>query len=209
MAILKAPRSGYVKTRLGRQVGYDQATRIYRVMAERQLRSVPGTFRIEVHYAPRGAGREMRDWLGANHHYCVQSGGDLGQRLGGAFAGAFRRGGTDIIAVGADCPGLDGACLAEAARRLRKTDVVLGPAADGGYYLIGLRHPAPQLFEGIAWSSEHVLQQTVERIAASGLSHQLLSVKEDIDDLESLRRHLENEASSVLREAWPNLTHAV
>ncbi len=92
---------------------------------------------------------------------------------------------------------------------MRKTDVVLGPAADGGYYLIGLRRPAPQLFEGIAWSSEHVLQQTVERIAASGLSHQLLSVKEDIDDVESLRRHLENETSSVLREAWPNLTHAV
>jgi len=108
-----------------------------------------------------------------------------------------------------DCPGLDGACLVEAARRLRKTDVVLGPVADGGYYLIGLRRPAPQLFDGIAWSSEHVLQQTVERIAASGLSHQLLSVKEDIDDLESLRRHLENEASSVLRESWPNLTHAV
>lgn len=208
MAILKAPRSGYVKTRLGRQVGFDQATRIYRAMAERQLRSVPEIFRIEVHYAPRGAAAEMRAWLGANYRYCVQSGGDLGQRLARAFARGFRRGGTEIIAIGADCPGLDGDCLTEAARRLRKSDVVLGPAADGGYYLIGLRRPAPHLFDRIAWSSENVLRQTLDRVAASGLSCELLSVKEDIDDLESLRRHLDGDASSALKHAWPNLTHA-
>lgn len=209
MAILKAPRSGYVKTRLGRQVGFDQATRIYRVMAERQLRSVPENFRIEVHYAPRGARSEMRDWLGANYHYCAQAGGDLGQRLARAFERGFRRGAKEIIAIGADCPGLDGACLIEAARRLRKADVVLGPAADGGYYLIGLRRPAPQLFESIAWSSADVLRQTLDRVAELGLSSALLTVKEDIDDLESLRRHLDEDASSALREAWPNLSHAV
>ncbi len=209
MAFLKAPRSGYVKTRLGRQVGHDQATRIYRVMAERQVRSVPENFRVEVHYAPRGAQNEMRGWLGSNYHYCVQTGGDLGQRLTQAFARGFRRGAKEIIAVGADCPGLDGASLTEAVRRLRKTDVVLGPAADGGYYLIGLRLPAPQLFEGIAWSSENVLRQTLDRVALRGLSCELLTVKEDIDDLESLRRHLDGDASSALRQAWPNLTHAV
>ena len=209
MAILKAPRPGYVKTRLGRQIGYEQAARIYRAMAERQLHSVPENFRIEVHYAPRGAATEMRAWLGANYHYCVQSGGDLGQRLASAFARGFRRGATEIIAVGADCPGLDGDCLVEAARRLRKSDVVLGPAADGGYYLIGLRLSAPQLFEGIAWSSQNVLQQTLERVGACGLSSEMLSEKEDIDDLESLRRHLDRDTSSTLKLAGPNLTPAL
>jgi uncharacterized protein len=96
----------------------------------------------------------------------------------------------------------------ETARRLKRSDVVLGPAADGGYYLIGLRLPAPQLFENIAWSTEQVLQQTLERIAARGLSCELLSEKEDIDDLESLRRHLAGDAASALRHAWPNPTHA-
>lgn len=209
MAILKAPRSGLVKTRLGRQIGFDHATRIYRVMAERQLRSVPDGFRIEVHYVPRGAAAEMRAWLGANYRFCLQSGGDLGNRLASAFARGFRRGGKEIIAIGADCPGLDGECLTEAARRLKKADVVLGPAADGGYYLIGLRRPAPQLFEGIAWSSENVLRQTLQRVTACGLSCELLSVKEDIDDLEGLQRHLGGDAASALRDAWPNLSPAV
>jgi len=206
LAILKAPRPGYVKTRLGRQVGFDPATRIYRAMAERQLRSVPESFRIEVHYAPRGAAAEMRAWLGANHHYCVQSGGDLGQRLARAFARAFCRGGKEVIAIGADCPGLDGDCLTEAARRLKRSDVVLGPAADGGYYLIGLRRPAPQLFEGIAWSSENVLKQTLERVTACGLSCELLSVKEDIDDLESLRRHVASVGRGSERALLARLT---
>ena len=188
--MLKAPRVGLVKTRLGRQVGFDQATRVYRAMAERQVGRVPETFRLEVHYAPRGAGAEMRAWLGTARHYCVQSGGDLGRRLTSAFARAFRRGAHEVIAIGADCPGLDGDCLAEASSRLRKADVVLGPAADGGYYLIGLRRPVPELFTAIAWSSEKVLSQTLERAAAGGLSCELLSIKEDIDDLESLRRHL-------------------
>ncbi|MDE3084073.1 MAG: TIGR04282 family arsenosugar biosynthesis glycosyltransferase [Verrucomicrobiota bacterium] len=193
MAFLKAPRPGIVKTRLGRQIGHEQATKIYRAMAERQIKSVPSAFRVEVHYAPRGAAAEMREWLGPSYHYRVQSGGDLGQRLASAFAHGFKFGATAIIAIGADCPALDGACLAEAAHHLGRTDVVLGPATDGGYYLIGLRRPSPQIFSGIAWSSEKVLPQTLARIEASGLSVHLLPVREDIDDWESLRRYAQSD----------------
>jgi hypothetical protein len=188
MAFLKAPRPGFVKTRLGRQIGDEQATRLYRAMAERQLKRVPAAFRIEVHYAPRGAAAEMREWLGPGFYYRAQSDGDLGRRLTRAFVQAFKRGAGAAIAIGADCPGLDGACLTEAAQRLGQTDVILGPAADGGYYLIGLRRPAPQLFADIAWSSEKVMRQTLARIKASGLSVHLLPVREDIDDRESLLR---------------------
>ncbi len=208
LAILKAPRPGYVKTRLGRQVGFERATRIYRAMVERQLRSVPENFRTEAHYTPRGAAAEMRAWLGNNHRFYLQSEGDLGQRLASAFARAFRRGGKEVIAIGGDCPDLDGDCLTDAVHRLKRSEVVIGPAADGGYYLIGLRHPAPQLFDGIAWSSSKVLQQTLERVAARGLTCDLMPIKEDIDDGESLRRHLDGDAASALRHAWPNLTHA-
>jgi rSAM/selenodomain-associated transferase 1 len=195
LVMLKAPRAGYVKTRLGRQIGQERALRIYRAMAERQLGCIPAEFRVEVHYAPRGAGPEMRAWLGPERRYCLQAGGDLGRRLEQAFARGFRRGAPAIIAIGADCPGLDAACLREAARRLERSDVVLGPATDGGYYLIGLRRLERRLFAGIAWSTADVLRQTLERVTASGRSCELLPVKDDVDDLESLRRQRTGKAA--------------
>lgn len=197
LVFLKAPRPGFVKTRLAREVGAEEAARIYRTLAEGQLRRVPENFRVEVHYAPRGARAEMQAWLGTGLHYCIQPGGDLGRRLTHAFVRAFRRGAAAVIAIGADCPGLDGACLKEAIRRLGQADVVLGPASDGGYYLVALRRSAPEIFAGIAWGSKDVLQQTRQRAADGGLSCALLPVKEDIDDAVSLRRHLNQDPAAL------------
>jgi hypothetical protein len=188
MAFLKAPRPGTVKTRLARDIGVIRATRLYRRLAERQLEVVPPEFVLEVHYAPRSAGSEMRAWLGDRLTYRAQSGGDLGRRLAQAFARAFSRGATRVLAIGADCPSLDARCLRAAARHLRRTDVVIGPARDGGYYLIGLRRPEPRLFSDIAWSSDAVLRQTRQRAAQAGLSVVLMKEMEDVDDVHSLQR---------------------
>lgn len=189
MIFLKAPRPGTVKTRLGKETGFEQATVVYRQLAEAQLSWIPADFGTEIHYAPRGAVQEMRAWLGGRRLYRAQTGGNLGARLGQAFAGAFRRGYARVIAIGSDCPELDEDCLHRASRALAENDVVLGPATDGGYYLIGLRRPAPRLFEDIAWSTATVLATTQARIQECGLSSFLLEEKEDIDDLASLRRH--------------------
>lgn len=189
MAFLKAPRPGTVKTRLGREIGFDGATVVYRDLAEQQLRRIPGEFRTEIRYAPHGAAAEMRQWLGRGCHYRAQSGGDLGERMRNAFAQGFQRGYQQIIAIGADCPELDEACLRRAAGLLAESDVVLGPASDGGYYLIGLRRPEPRLFAGIEWSTATVLATTQARIRECGLSCSLMEEKEDIDDLATLRRH--------------------
>jgi len=189
MVFLKAPRPGTVKTRLGREIGMPAATDIYRELAEQQLHRIPAGFRVEVHYAPRGASVEMRSWLGQKVNLRVQSAGDLGDRLRHAFAQGFARGYRRIMAIGSDCPELDAATLRQAAGLLEESDVVLGPASDGGYYLIGLRRPAPRLFENIAWSTETVCATTLDRARESGLTHALLEVKDDIDDLAALRRH--------------------
>lgn len=191
MVFLKAPRPGTVKTRLGREMGIEEATVVYRELAEQQLRRIPDGFRTEIHYSPHGAGKEMRQWLGRNCHYRLQSKGDLGQRMNHAFARSFARGHQRIIVIGADCPELDESCLLKAASWLATTDVVLGPATDGGYYLIGLHRPAPRLFEDIAWSTATVLATTQDRIRECGLRCALLEVKDDIDDLADLRRHRE------------------
>ena len=190
MAFLKAPRPGTVKTRLGREIGFNEATVVYRDLAEQQLGRIPAGFRTEIHYAPRGAGNEMRQWLGRNYHYRAQCGGDLGERMRRAFGQGFVRGYQPIIAIGSDCSGLDEVCLRQAVAALAQSDVVLGPASDGGYYLIGLRRPEPRLFETIEWSTAAVLATTQARIRECGLSCSLLEEKEDVDDQAGLRRHL-------------------
>lgn len=191
MAFFKAPRPGTVKTRLGREIGHEQATALYRRMGEEQLARIPVEMRAEVHYAPRGAKPDMIEWLG-KRHYRSQTGGDLGARMSHAFVTGFRRGYRPVLAIGADCPDLDSICLREAVRSLAKYDVVIGPASDGGYYLIGLRAPAPGLFTGIEWSTSTVLAETLRRAAQQKLSVALLRERLDIDDLPTLQSHIRN-----------------
>ncbi len=188
LAMLKAPRAGEVKTRLAREIGAQPAAAIYRRLVERQMAAIPREWTAEVHFAPAHAGGELQAWLGSRASYHPQFGDDLGERLIHAIAGAFARGARMLVVVGGDCPGLDDSTLRKAASALTTVDVVLGPAVDGGYYLIGLREPQPQLFRGITWSSSTVLPATLSRIEASGLSHATLALKEDVDDLASWRR---------------------
>lgn len=191
VVMLKAPRVGAVKTRLGAQTGLASATAIYRVLVEHLLSAVPRDWRTEIHFSPADAGAEMQTWLGAKPAYFPQREGDLGCRLAGAVAGAFERGARSVIVVGGDCPALDEACLRQAGMKLQAVDAVIGPAADGGYYLIALRRTAPRLFAEIPWSTENVLATTLARIEEAGLQHSLLETKEDVDDLASLRRILD------------------
>lgn len=188
VAMLKAPRAGFVKTRLALEIGSEPAAAIYRRLVEHQMSVMPRGWRVEVHFAPAGAVAEMQQWLGFEHAFYPQLGDDLGERLIHATAGAFSRGARTVIVIGGDCPGLDEACLRETCCALESADVVLGPAADGGYYLVGSRRALPDLFRGIPWSSDAVLKMTIERVRQAGLSHTLLPMKEDVDDLASWRR---------------------
>ena len=196
LAMLKAPRSGSVKTRLGKEIGFHEATRVYRLLVERQLAAVPSTWPVEIHFTPADGEAEMRGWLGSSPHYLPQCPGDLGQRLNHAVAEAFKHGAPAVIVVGGDCPELDTATLYHAQALLRTVDVVLGPALDGGYTLIALHRPEPRLFMDIPWSTSTVFETTLARIAELGLTHSLLDPMEDIDDLESLRRFLTRSAHS-------------
>ena len=186
--MLKAPRLGTVKTRLAAVLGPEQATWIYRALVERQLAAVPTEWAVEVFYAPADAEVEMRAWLGPGPHLVAQAEGDLGERLEAAVADALARSPGGVLVVGGDCPGLDATILREAARALETHDVVLGPAGDGGYYLIGLRSARPELFRGIAWSTERVLAQTVAKAEADACSVALQQKLDDVDTVEDWRR---------------------
>ena len=189
--MLKAPRPGEVKTRLAATVGETEAVAVYRRLAERQVRALPTGWPVSIHFAPAEAGPEIRPWLQPHHpglDFQPQCAGDLGARLTAAFATEFARGAPAVLAIGGDCPGLDGPILQLAQRALATADVVLGPAVDGGYYLIGLNAPCPALFATITWSSQAVLAQTRKRIHAQGKTMTELPVLEDVDDAASWLR---------------------
>ena len=109
-----------------------------------------------------------------------QGTGDLGARMARAFARGLPHG--PVLMTGTDAPALDAAVLRNAAAALQTVDAVFVPALDGGYALIGLRQPAPALFEGVAWSTAQVMAQTRTRLAAAGLRHVELAPLPDIDE---------------------------
>ncbi len=111
-----------------------------------------------------------------------QAGADLGARLAAAFDHLLEPPAARAVVIGSDSPDLPVSHLARAFQKLKHRDVVLGPAADGGYYLVGLRAPAPSLFAGIPWGTRTVLADTVDAIARAGLSLSLLPLWYDVDD---------------------------
>ena len=184
IVLAKDPRGGGAKTRLARGprgVEPEWAARLAEAFLLDTLALV-GSFpaRVQVSYAPT----EARGWFkerAPGAELAVQSDGDLGARIAGAFAEAFGRGAERVVALGMDTPQLARGRLEEAFGALEVADVCLGPAHDGGYYLIGLNEPRAELFERIPWSTDAVLESTLERAAAARLSVARLAPELDVD----------------------------
>lgn len=183
----KAPRPGAVKTRLARDLGEAAAASVYRALGVRVAEAVSVAFPLTVWYEPPGAEAEMRAWLGDRHRYVPQPEGDLGERLRLGFATHFQGGGGPAIAIGADAPDVDAAVVAAAFARLERADVVLGPAVDGGYYLVGLARPTPALFAGVPWGTGGVLHETLAICRREGLRVARLPPLRDVDTIDDLR----------------------
>ena len=190
--LLKAPREGEVKTRLARSIGAERATRIYCALVEHQLTQIPQAWRTVIHYTPSDAGDEMRSWLARfslnRHQFVSQPEGDLGCRLSSAMNHGFASGADRVLFLGGDCPGVTRSYLKEAEAALVETDMIIAPALDGGYVLLGLRKPITSIFEEIQWSSATVFSATLRRAIDAGLSFHCLAPLEDVDDLESYER---------------------
>ncbi len=181
----KAPRPGSVKTRLAEAVGADAAAAAYRAVGARVARQVAARHALTVWYHPPDALNEMRDWLGA-HAFEAQQGADLGERMARAMERHFARGDRPVIAIGADAPGVTAATIDAAVVALANADVVVGPAMDGGYYLLGLKRPVPALFRDIPWGASNVLQLTEGRSRADDLRVARLGLLRDLDTAEDL-----------------------
>ena len=190
IVFVKYPEPGKSKTRLVPAIGATKAAEIQHEMSLRTLataREFGRRTRNDVEIRITGATAEAMAMLyGTDLRYREQSAGDLGRRLRLAIAEGFCAGALTVLVIGTDCPALTVAHLGAAQDALAETDGVLGPAFDGGYYLIGLRQPQCELFEGITWSTDQVLRQTVDATTRAGLSVRLLEKLADIDRPEDL-----------------------
>jgi rSAM/selenodomain-associated transferase 1 len=189
IVFLKYPEPGAVKTRLASALGAETAAALYRVLAEEVLElTVPraGEYETLVYFDPPGAAEAMRAWL-PGLRLRPQCTGDLGVRMATAFAQAFERGARRAAIIGTDAPAVTRETVAGALGALDEANVVVGPAEDGGYYLLALDAPHRELFENVAWSTSTVLEETRARAAAAGLRVRELNRLGDIDTLEDVR----------------------
>lgn len=182
LVFAKAPQPGKVKTRLARAMGDERAAELYRRMGKAIIEAVRGgDFETSVLYAPAEALPAMRAWLGISLRLMPQAGDDLGHRMNTAITEALETS-RRVCLIGTDSPDVDAARVSEAFEAMAGTDVVLGPARDGGYYLIALSEPHPELFQGIPWSTDRVLEATLEQASAAGLAVRLLETLADVDE---------------------------
>jgi rSAM/selenodomain-associated transferase 1 len=189
----KQPRPGYVKTRLAAQTSPEWAARLAEALL---LDSLARWQRIHARriivFTPSQA-RGYFTSMGSNRFELEsQCDGDLGQRLEHFFVNHLRSGATRMIAVGSDSPTLPASFIEHAIRELNSSDVVLGPATDGGYYLLGCRR-LPPIFAGVAWGSHHVLHDSITRLRDGSWKVSILPPWYDIDSLDDLwmlRGHL-------------------
>lgn len=206
-------QAGSAKTRLAPLLGFEHAALVQKYLVEavvarwksvadeRAICFAPATARDQ--FATLVASLAPAAW-----QLTEQSPGDLGERLISCTSAAFHAGCQCLLLIGSDSPDLPRDYLAEAFAQLATHDIVLGPSEDGGYYLVGLSQPATTIFQSIAWSTPQVLQQTLARIAAAGLSVHLLPAWYDCDepsDLERLMQQLARRSVADPDRAEPDL----
>jgi rSAM/selenodomain-associated transferase 1 len=192
--ICKAPQPGRSKTRLATAIGDVAASELSACFLHdvaAAIEAVPEALGRRGYgvYAPAGTENIMRQLLPSGFGLLLQTGDDLGQVLLGATRALLAAGHDGVLLVNGDSPTLPSRLLVQAIEVLREPGdrMVLGPASDGGYYLIGLKHPHAHLFTQVAWGTEIVARATCERAAEIALATTLLPEWYDVDDIETLR----------------------
>jgi rSAM/selenodomain-associated transferase 1 len=182
---LRKPEKGKVKTRLAATIGDDAALAIYQELISLTLGQV-AHLDIPAYLFYEGGIPEVETHL-TGFTYLPQSSGDLGRKMAEAMGFLLNRHEKAVI-IGSDCPYLSAPILLDSFSALAETDIVIGPAIDGGYYLIGCKKMHPGLFEGIHWSTANVLEQTKAKITEENLTCTYLQPLEDIDTEEEWKK---------------------
>ena len=184
-----------MKTRLTAVLDGDTVVELYRRFVLDLLRTLShGNFGLRICFYPAEAGRKLADWLGEGYVCIAQQGKDLGERMANAFHAAFAEGFQKVLIIGSDSPDLPHELFEEAINALASEDAVIGPALDGGYYLIGFNSDRflTEVFRGIDWGTSTVFQRTMGVLSRHGYAVHVLPQWRDMDAYEDLIAFLRN-----------------
>jgi rSAM/selenodomain-associated transferase 1 len=185
MVFIKNPVLGKVKTRLAKSIGDEKALHVYHLLLDHTQKTVR---RINTDKAVYYSDYINEDdiWKNAEFQKFVQLGDNLGKRMSKAFLESFKMGYKKVVIIGGDCFELNEKIINDAFKILEENEVALGPAKDGGYYLLGMRNYYGQLFENKIWSTQTVLLYTLLDLSNLNLSFKLLPTLSDVDDEKDL-----------------------
>ena len=190
LLFIKAPLKGQIKSRLAAAIGNDAALELYQRFVLDTIDTVGAlAIPLRICFYPPDAGTTIRTWLGNEHACMPQQGNDLGERMEQAFEQVFKEGYDRAVLIGSDIPELSTPVVDEAFTSLNGHDAVLGPASDGGYYLLGFTAKTflRDAFHDIAWSTNTVCAETLGTFKQSGTQVHLLPKLHDIDTKDDLR----------------------
>jgi rSAM/selenodomain-associated transferase 1 len=196
LVFMKYPEPGRVKTRMAASCGAGLAAALYREWIGAvlgRLQPIRGPSRV-IGFIDGAPAERFAAWAPLVDEWLPQPPGDLGDRLAAGFEAAHGRGGP-AVALGTDCLEVDAGLIDEALARLEDRDAVFGPAADGGYYLVGTARHLPGFFEGIRWSTPRALADHLARCRDRGWSVAMLGELRDIDTWDDWREYLARRAA--------------
>ncbi len=202
---VKNPVKGEVKSRLAAALGETIAVELYKNFILDMLTTIDSCkARCLICFFPEGAQKKLKHWLGRSYHYLPQEGKDLGERMKNGFLEAFLMKCKNVVLIGSDIPDLPLSPLKQAFRMLKTHDAVVGPAHDGGYYLIGFRHDTfvPEVFDRLTWGGKTVLRNTLNRLKKRGYRVHLLPARNDVDTVADVTALLQRNKSAKC--ACPN-----
>jgi rSAM/selenodomain-associated transferase 1 len=190
LVFVRVPESGRVKTRLVGRLDQEDVCGLYKCFVEDILGTLSKQgYDIVICHDPPEDRWELISWLGLSFTFMPQNGASLGERMENAFAAVFSEGVDQAVLIGSDLPDLDAGIIDEAFEALAIQDLVLGPAADGGYYLIGFNAGSfsPKIFDGIPWGTNQVFHRTADFLTKNNLSMHILPKWQDIDTYDDLK----------------------
>jgi rSAM/selenodomain-associated transferase 1 len=188
---VKYPELGKVKTRLAAEIGKKNALKLHTALAEASYQRISGSGHdVVVCFTPPEKFNKTKEWLKRADLYIRQEGRGLGVRMSRAFADCFEAGYKKVLLAGSDIPGLDKTVIGDAFGKLKRSRAVIGPAEDGGYYLIGFRAGSfdRRVFAGIKWGTAGVFDMTVKKMNALNISFLTVRTLNDIDRKKDLNK---------------------